>query len=741
MMPPCHQLLLSAIFAVLTGASALAGCEAVPRTTLALYDSAREASPRDTRIHRYAELVLNYLGHVVIYHDLARNATPSVNPASVGLVMSWLDAPVGDVSAVGAWLAQDKAFCGDGPGIVAFGDLAPWAAIDPSGQMMAAMGVEWDPHIRAISVTAPVIARDRSLMDHEADFLLVPGDYSSVSATSSARILLQIGSPEQPLTLATLGPGGGYVHTSGAVQTTPEGKAAWVIDPFGFLEAVLRQDSVPRPDPTTFQGLRIFFATILPTGWLDLMPALVFGEPDRLASEVLVNRVIDEFCDLPLSVAVLAGDLTVNLGGRYAARGRQAAMQAFATPNVEAAASGYSDIWDWDFFDRYDSDLEVLMMSASDQTENGDALVTSAFQMLRDSVSDPAMATKAQWNGAPRRYTGVPFDLALELEGSLDQVTAMAPPTRPARLFTWSGNARPSETALRKIGDDRVLAIGGGGGIMDAAQPSVTGLWPMSVQVGDQRQIYDALGGDAAYTGYWTQPLAGLHALPQTLRHTDRPRRLKPFHLVLSARSMVHFQTLRAVQNALQLARESEVVPVYAADYVATVKGFATMRIIPEGPGLWRIRDHGALRTLRLDNAREQVVDMTRSEGVMGARRVEASLYIALAPRADAPLIALKEGKDPSGIKPVNGAPLLVASRPMIVTWMRAACTLDLQVSGFAPGPVTLKARSGAHYDVAISGIADGQPRTMTADAEGMLEIMVPVEPGAMRGISISGGC
>lgn len=741
MTPFFRKLLLPAALALLSGGTASAACEAVPRITLALYDSMREPTPRDTRIHRYAELVLNQLGQTVVYHDVARDAAPSVNPVSVAMVMSWLDAPVPNAPALGAWLAQDQAFCDGGPGIVAFDDLAPWTTIDPSGQSIAAMGVTWHAGIQAVDVTAAASIMDRSLVEYETDFLLAPGDYRSIAATRSARVLLQIDQSNAPLALAVIGPGGGYVHSSAAVQTGAGGRTAWVIDPFGFFEAVLNQGNVPKPDPTTVQGLRSFFVTILPTGWLDVMPAPVFGKPDRLASEVLIDRIIDEFRDLPMSVAVLVGDLVPELAGRHAARGRQAAMQAFAAPNVEAASDGYSDIWDWDFFARYDSSQEALMMANPDRARGGGAFVTSAFQMLREAVGDSGMIADGQWGGAPRRYAGVPFDLTLELSDSISEITALAPPDRPAGLYAWSGNARPFDTALRTIGERGLPGIGGGGGIMDAARPSVTGLWPMSVQVGDQRQVYDALGGDAAYTGNWTEPLAGLHALPQTLRLTDGPRRLKPFHLAFAARSMIHFQTLRAVQNALQLARESEVVPIRASDYVAAVEGFATMRIIPEGPGLWRIRDHGALRTLRLDDARNTVLDMTRSEGVMGARRVETSLYIALAPGAQAPLVALAEGNDPSGIEPVAGAPVLVASRPMIATWARGACTLDLQVTGFAPGPVTLTAAPGVRYELAMSGIDDGRPRPITTDAMGILDITVPVEPGGLRGISISGGC
>ena len=110
---------------------------------------------------------------------------------------------------------------------------------------------------------------------------------------------------------------------------------------------MLQEDAVPKPDPTTFQGLRTFFVTVSSVGWLDVMPTRVFGEPERLASEALVERLVEPFFDIPMSIAVLTGDLVREPGGNFADRGRQAAMRAFAAANVQGAAQGFSDARDW----------------------------------------------------------------------------------------------------------------------------------------------------------------------------------------------------------------------------------------------------------------------------------------------------------------------------------------------------------------------------------------------------------
>lgn len=739
---PIAALLALALSWALIASGAWA-CETVPRTTLALYDGSREGEARDTRIHRFAELVLNYLGQVVIYHDVARNAPPDVEPGEVGLVMSWFDEPVTGTAGLEDWLSREDAFCNGGPKVVAFGNIGFWTGLSPelSSKAMNSMGIEADGITHAVGVSAVVSDKDESLLDHESDFLVEPGDYQGILPLPAARPLLRLSANGTEIALAVIGPSGGYVHSSATVQAGPQGQAGWIVDPFGFFEAVLQDDAVPKPDPTTFQGLRTFFVTVSSVGWLDVMPAQVFGEPQRLASEVLVERVIEPFADLPMSVAILAGDLSPELGGPAADLGRQAAMRALAAPNVEGAVQGFSDIRDWGFFATYNPGREAELLVASEVTAGQGALVSSAMQTLRDAFADTGASTFSRTPGAPRKYAATAFDLGQEVAGAIDQVNALSPGGRPVALYAWSGNARPFEAALQAVEQTGMNSMGGGGGVMEAARPSLTGLWPLSAQVGGHRQVYDALGGDAVYTGYWTAPLYGFHGLHETLRRTEEPRRLRPFHLSFAARSMIHFETRRAVENNLDLARSSEVVPIRASAYVAAVKGFHSMQISAEGPGLWRIRNRGGLQTLRLDRARSHALDMAASEGVMGARRKGDSLYIALAPGVETPLVALTKDDRQSGIVLGSPVPALLGSRPVVETWNRGSCSIELELSGFSEGKVTLAAEPGAQYEVAISGVDEDGRRAVTADAAGILAIDVPTAPGGLRGLSVRGGC
>lgn len=733
------------IIALAGGPAAAAApvCEDVPRTTLALYDGNREGEVRNTRIYRFAELVLNYLGQVVIYHDVSRNTPPEVDPRTVGQVLSWFDEPVMETSGFGDWLAQDEAFCNGGPKIVAFDNIDFWTNLRPelSSRAMESMGIATNGVIYAVGVSATVSSKDENLMDFESDFLIRPGDYRDLNALPAARPLLKMNSQGQEIALAVIGPSGGYVHAGAAIEPGTQGQAAWIIDPFGFFEAILQDDGVPKPDPTTLQGLRTFFVTVSSVGWLDVMPAQVFGEAQQLASEVLVKRLIKRFGDLPMSVAILAGDLSPELGGPAAERGRQAAMQALAAPNVEGGAQGFSDIRDWSFFAAYDPGREAELLVAPEAADEVGALVSSAMQTLRDAFANTGASTFSRTPGAPRKYATAPFDLGQEVAGAIDQVNTLSQGERPVGLYAWSGDARPFEAALEAVEQTGVSSMGGGGGFMDAARPSVTGLWPLSAQVGGHRQIHDALGGDAVYTDYWTSSIYGFHGFGETLQRTEQPRRLKPFHLSFAARTMIHFETRRAVENYLDLARSSDVVPIRASAHVAAVRGFLSARITAEGPGQWRIRNRGALHTLRLDHARTRALDMAASEGVMGASRKGNSLYIALDPGTEAPLVALTDSDHPNGIVLGSAAPALLGSRPVVETWNRSTCSVELELSGFAEGNVVLAAEPQKEYGVAISGVDGDQHRGMVADAAGVLTIKVPAAPGGLRGLSVRGGC
>ena len=264
------------------------------------------------------------------------------------------------------------------------------------------------------------------------------------------------------------------------------------------------------------------------------------------------------------------------------------------------------------------------------------------------------------------------------------------------------------------------------------------------MDIQDELQVYAALSGDEVYTGFWSANLSGFQALPQTLARTEVPRRMKPFHLSFAARSAVDYASRSAVRRALDLARASDVVPVTAARYADAVTGFMSYTAVAEGPSTWRIEDRGDLQTLRFDGAGGRVLDLAASEGVLGARRKDASLYVALDPGTPAPRVVLVEGNGASGIVGQESMPALVHARAEVLAMDRAACVTRMTLLGYGEAEVEWLATPTRTYEVTLYG-SDGVTRDywkqIVADEQGRLAMRLPLPTGAPAEISITDDC
>ena len=94
----------------------------VKRTVLALYDSAVEAAPSSTRIHKAAEMPLNHLGYVLHYHDVRTPLPPLAEARKYRGVITWFIDDLPDPAAYVDWLEGVTAA---GVKLVALGEIAP----------------------------------------------------------------------------------------------------------------------------------------------------------------------------------------------------------------------------------------------------------------------------------------------------------------------------------------------------------------------------------------------------------------------------------------------------------------------------------------------------------------------------------------------------------------------------------------------------------------------------------------
>lgn len=717
----------------------------VPRTIVALYDGDRVPSARATRIHRYAEMALNHLGYRLLYRDVSQGF-PAWPEQPVAATISWFDAPVGDPVNLAAGLAAPTGSCGETPALLVLGETGltdAVASLPDSEAYLDRLGVALEPGEVALGAYTSVERMNDEVLDFETDFTLPMGPHPRITARDAAASQLRLRSNEAPIDLLVAAPGALYADDSVLLREDPRGGALWIADPIRLFEAALAGPVRPIPDTTTLSGRRVYFATVASEGWLMRLPAQEFGDQPPLASEVLSSDLIEPYPDLPVSVALLLGDLDPDIAGPAASRGREIAAHLLGLPQVQPATSGRSMIRDWGFFAAYDAGSEAEVLASGVRDAPAGSLVASAVQTLGDAFSGPAASALDITPFAPRKYANLAFDLSDETGGAVAVVAEMAPGAQ-APLYVWSGNAEPFAGAIAEVSAAGARNLGGGGGAAPVTHPSLSQFWPLGLETDGGLQVYDALGGDAIYTNFWSSDLSGFQMLRQTLERTEAPRRLKPFHLSFAARSAVDFASRIAVMRNLELARGAEVTPVTAARYTGAVSGFMEARTIAEGPLAWRIEDRGDLQTVRFDAAAGLALDLGASEGVLGARRTGPSLYVALDPDMPVPRIVLGEDDAATGMIHEGTAPALVEARAEVLAMARADCTTRATLLGYGEAGTEWIAAPNRTYEVTLYG-PNGADRAyweqVATDAEGMLSVRLPLPPGLPAEISITDAC
>jgi hypothetical protein len=749
-----HRLLLI-IFSILAIVPNCPSADAQPTTIkrdiIALYDPARETEPRTTRLHRFLELTLNHLGYRVAYWTAGSGMPDQALVDRSAAIMSWFDAPVA-APAFAKWTERLVRTDGTRPKQIAFGQ--PGVALDASPAdgreaYLARFGVKLTgPSPRWLGSFARIISVDPAMIGYDAALTLAPGLYPDLTAAEGAHSYLRVAPAEnsgEALDLAVIGPDGAYVNDVAALIFDPRlSSPLWCLNIFTFFEAVLGKQVGPVPDVTTMLGRRLFFATVDPQGWLLRAPALRYGEPTVLASKLL-GDVLLQFPEVPIGVAITTGDLDPKLAGRDAEAGRAAAAALFALPQVEIATVGRSYVSKWQFFADYDPrrELDRLTELGRQAEAPGAALLPLAFRTLEDAVLTERSSKSERIAGAPRKYASERFDLDSEIGGAIRATEALAPKGRRVSLFFWSGDARPFTAAAAAT---QVAALGGGGGSPDPGVPSIAALWPFSAAVGKTRQVYHALSPEPSVGKLSESATLTFHAFAKSLDATEMPRRLKPFELSFSAGSIIDFGRKSTIEALLGRARDGEVFPVRPSDYVDIVEGFESAEINEIAPLRWRIEHRGGtLATVRFDNAVELSLDLDASRGVLGARRKDDTLYVALDPVDDAPVVALASSSAPTATVSTLGRVAIESSRWAVSGLVHEACNASFSGVGFGPGDIVLADKPGRQVRVEMStSAAPDRPVywiTLTADSLGRIKLALPPMNHERMNIAVSGSC
>ncbi len=715
----------------------------VRREIVALYDSKVEARPGETRIHRFAEMPLNWLGYALVYRDINEPLPELETLGRYRGVISWFLEPLTQPAVVADWL--DTATRA-GLRYALFGEPAPPLEVGRSGALARVMGrlglADGGNHVE-VTFDSRIVSSDPEMIGFERAIDAALPTFSVVRAVSDkVAVHLAIATParraQEPASRSVIvatGPGGGFVQADYAIyyEAATE-REVWIVHPFNFFRRVFGDEAFPIPDITTVSGRRVYFSHIDGDGWNNLTEIEAYRAKGLTAAEVILKTAIGPYPDLPVTVGLIGGDADRLIGGRK--RAQDLARALYALDQVEVATHTYTHPYNWRFFERYDRTLEEQAIS---QYQLPDLPMRERITnvLLRLVGATPPAPTFDKYiagtDDLPRTFLRKPFDLDREVGGALALAESFAPPGKKAKVYLWSGDTTPFAGAIGATRKAGVRNLNGGDSRLDDEYPSVSYVPPISRVERGERQIYAANSNENTYTNDWTGPYYGFFLLEETLRNTERPRRLKPFNLYYHMYSGEKAAALASIQHFLDMARDTEVVPIEASRYAAMADDFFGVTIAQTDVATWYLSNLGAVETVRFDVAAGLDVDHVSSRGVLGSTRHAGALYVALDPAQASVIVTLKPEAALAADRLV-GRPLLslVSGRWRLSDRREDGCGLAMTAQGYGQGDFVFRTRAKAAFSVTTerSGRILSE-EVVWADGEGRLRLALDVDARA----------
>jgi hypothetical protein len=714
---------------VLVSGVAAADDKPLARTILALYDGELDSDIRFTGIHRILELPLNHLGLVARYHDLRQPLPEGAALDGVRGALVWFS---GDVmpNPVGFTEWAHRLIDG-GRKLVIFGGLG--LANDRRGKptpletvngLLERIGLRFDERHIEFTQDVRVVRKDRTILEFETPLprqLPAYDRIAKVDARTQTYLVLREGTDAgTDAALITTHPNGGMVAgdlVHRGDYTTPIKQL--YINPFEYLRRAFATDEVPKADTTTLVGRRIYYSHIDGDGWRNVTQVKEYAQRRAMSAEVVMREAIEAFPDLPVTVGAIVGDLDPAWFGSE--QSQQIARDLFSLPQVEMASHTWSHPFDWGFFAEGDATKEVPLLKryphrpgGNDETLWAPVIRNAANKRdLGDSTYSGKVAGSIGSYAVPRVYAVKPFDLDLEIAGSIAFLNGLAPAGKQVALLQWSGNCLPWDEAVVASYQAGVLNLNGGDGRFDRERPSYTALAPVGRRLARGIQIYSSNANENVYTELWTDRFFGHAFLAQTWRNTETPIRVKPKNLYYHMYSGERAASLRALLGNLREAEAEPIVPIAASEFSALALGFYTAEIRDLGQSRWQVTDRGRLGTIRFDRALDRKVDFARSSGVLGQMHLQGSLYVALDPADPRPVVALAANPRPDQV-PDAQRPYLVDSRWPVRDLAADAGSFTFQAAGYGAGEMTWKVVRPGRYEI----LAEDGERTLDSFAD-----------------------
>jgi len=677
-------LLFSCIAALLLEQLPLIGEERtyLPRKVAALYVEHHYEDLWYSKVLQYAAMPMEQNGLVVEYHNVLKGF-PQIKdkPEYIGaLVWDLYELNEQQKKEYLDWAAETLEA---GKKIVLMETL-PGEDFTPSNEQqkkldsfwnkMGASNQGWEAHTLKIQLlqTNPILLNfERTYMDMKAGFSQMKILSNQVTSHLIAR---EDFNSSTDSALIFTGPNGSFVASDyGLYRDFYAGRdyVKWYINPFLFFRLAFDTDKLPKPDISTLAGRRIYYSHIDGDGWNSITEVEKYRKENLINAGVILKEIIAPNPSLPVTVGPVGADLDPAWVGIPQAG--VIAKQMFSLDHVEMGSHTYSHPFDWGFFRHYSPEREKaffkgykygvwtdnsLFDKVADEIEKADG---ERQKLLESEFVYPEELKKGY--EIPRAYANQPFDLNLEIEGSLKFFDTFAPnPNKKTKLIQWSGNCLPFEAAIKASRVADAFNINGGDTRFDNEYASYAWVRPIGMNVGSELQIFSSMANENLYTKLWTQTFFGFKRLPNTIKNTNTPIRLRPINLYYHTYSGEKLASLEALQQNIEYIKKQEITPIKTTEFSQIAQGFYSTQIYQTAPNAWEITERGALQTIRFDHATFQGVDFASSKGVIGQRHLQGSLYVYLDKSIDRPLIATQT-IETSDREPIEETPYLINSR------------------------------------------------------------------------------
>ena len=638
-----------------TVATATNASPPLSRHILAAYDSQDEPTIESTRIHRFAEVILNHLGLVVQYHDIQQPLPNIAQDTQFRGVITWFSN--GQIRNPKAWIQWTQRVLAADKRIVILGGVA--GISDANGQqtpqhqlnkMLGKIGLQHQYAWHSLTYDSKIIFQDKIITAFERDYQTQLPAYPQIKAFgTSAKSSLTVRNAHRRDTdsdLVITSDHGGYVAPGYALMSEPlfpgSPQHQWLINPFLFFSRSFDTLSLPKPDTTTLNGRRIFYSHSDADSWLKPSEIAGYRSAGTPSVSVILEQLIKPNSSLPFTITLPLSGLNVEANKLPA--------------SVQQALNNDTNIH-W-----------ALQVSATSP------LTTSSFE------SPPLNISKL-------RIWDQPTAAQLMATKETDLINMVANSKRAPHYFFSYSTLEPIARAVAKS-------------------------WAVYASNYDN-QIHTA------------PPYRSANDELAQLLTTETPIRIKPVNFHFSLGDGVKQASLNQLIKQLKIQDAAETIPVTTEFFARSALGFHSTQLRQLNKNQWKISHRGGLQSLRFDQASRLRVNFRQSQGVIGQRHHQGSLYIALDEKITEVTLALENNPNIE-TPPKASSPYLIEANWHVFDVSHNNDLVQFSTHGYGNGKIAWKMVQAGSYQITVDDTADQHIRqTQHTSPNGELVISI----------------